>query len=297
MKTTYLIVTKNNEKTLDKTLKSLQGNILAIDLGSEDQTIDILKSMGVRYTIDTINKQEARNLLTDLADTDHVFHIEPWEILIEPPNSGENGLVKIFQNSLICKEIRFWNKKQIDLKFKNPLYPQISNHILSDSGAIICSQGNKIPLDEGLDIINKWEKTNPKNKSIPYYKAFLYLENRKYKEFINSAEEYLFLVDTGLEVVNLKYYLSTVYLYVYKNPKKAMEKIMECIVVSPEMSEYWCLAGDIFYYLQKYKKAQSFYENAIISGSLRKDGFNPIEIEKYKEYPNEMIEKCKNFIK
>ena len=227
-----------------------------------------------------------------MAETDWVFHIEPWEILTEPPNSEESGLVKIFKDSLISKEVRFWNKKQLNLKFENPLYPQISHHVLSDSGAVLYSQGNKIPLKEGLEIISKWEQTSPKNKSIPYYKAFLYLENNQYKDFVRSAEEYLFLVNSGVEVINLKYYLSMIYLHVQNNPKKAIEKIMECVVSSPEMAEYWCVAGDVFYALHKYDKAKSFYQNAIIAGQLRCDGFEPIEIEKYKNYPLNMIEKC-----
>ena len=49
MKISYLLVTKNNSKTLEKTLKSLPGKILAIDLNSNDNTLDILKKYNVEY--------------------------------------------------------------------------------------------------------------------------------------------------------------------------------------------------------------------------------------------------------
>lgn len=297
MKVSYLLATKNNCKTIEKTLKSLSGNVLAMDLGSKDNTLDILKNHNVKYIISQTDKQKARNELTKLAETDWVFHIEPWEILIEPPKYEENGYVKIFNNTLITKETRFWNKNKSNFLFENPLYPQVPEHLSDDSGAILLSQGTSVPLDEGLEIVKKWETNEPKNKFIPYYKCFLYLENKQYKNFIRCAEEYLYLKNKyTIEVLNIKYYLANVYFYIEKNPKKAIEVIMECVVAQPEMAEYWCFVGDVFYSLNKYDKAKTFYQNAVWSGVKRQDDWNPIDAEKYKNYPNKRINECQEII-
>ena len=59
MKISYLLVTKNNSKTLEKTLKSLPGKILAIDLNSNDNTLDILKKYNVEYLTKNYHFQPA----------------------------------------------------------------------------------------------------------------------------------------------------------------------------------------------------------------------------------------------
>ena len=281
MKISYLLVTKNNSKTLEKTLKSLPGKILAIDLNSNDNTLDILKKYNVEYLTKSLDRQNARNELTKIAETEWVFHIEPWEILAETIKSTESGYVQIFNNTLITKETRFWNKKQFNLNFENPLYPQVPDHIKNDSGAILSSSGPNLTLEEGLEIIEKWSKSEPKNKFIPYYKSFLYWDNKQYKQFISAAEEYLYFKNQPTtEVLNLKYCLANVYFYVNNNPKKATEVIMECIVTQPSMAEYWCFMGDILSFLGKYDKAKAFYNNALIVGEKRENDWNSIEIDK-----------------
>jgi tetratricopeptide (TPR) repeat protein len=59
------------------------------------------------------------------------------------------------------------------------------------------------------------------------------------------------------------------------------------------MSEFWCLLGDCYYAIKDYEKSKSFYENALILGNkrLKNDGW-PLEISKYKDYPQKMIESC-----
>ena len=64
------------------------------------------------------------------------------------------------------------------------------------------------------------------------------------------------------------------------------------------MAEFWCLLGDAYYKNRNYIKAMSFYENAIFLGSRRKtDDEWPLEISKYSEHPNKMIESCRNLTK
>ena len=74
-----------------------------------------------------------------------------------------------------------------------------------------------------------------------------------------------------------------------------MQFIVPCIVKNPTMAEFWCLLADIFYAINDCEKALCFYENAKILGSRRlKSCDYPMEISKYQEYPNKMIEACKS---
>ena len=60
------------------------------------------------------------------------------------------------------------------------------------------------------------------------------------------------------------------------------------------MAEFWTHLADINFELKKYLKAYYFYENAIILGKLRSNEDElPIDIVKYKEYPEKMKIICK----
>jgi tetratricopeptide (TPR) repeat protein len=93
--------------------------------------------------------------------------------------------------------------------------------------------------------------------------------------------------------VMTNYYCSMVYCYIKKNYQESIRFLMPCLAVKPTMAEFWCLLADIFYATKQYKKASSFYENALILGSKRLNSDDyPMEISKYKEYPQKMIESC-----
>ena len=63
------------------------------------------------------------------------------------------------------------------------------------------------------------------------------------------------------------------------------------------MSEFWCLLVDINFEMKKYQKAYYFYDNAIILGSQRLNNDElPIDVKKYKEYPDKMKIICKDLV-
>jgi hypothetical protein len=80
---------------------------------------------------------------------------------------------------------------------------------------------------------------------------------------------------------------------VFGDAKKAARDILACIAARPQMAEFWCLMGDIYYSKRQYVKAKSLYDNAIIAGKERKDDTWPVDLSKYDEYPNKMIDYCK----
>jgi hypothetical protein len=88
--------------------------------------------------------------------------------------------------------------------------------------------------------------------------------------------------------------MASVYLYVKNKPTDCINYITICLINEPTMAEYWCLLGDAFFKLKQFHRASAFYENAILFGSQRKNNDPmPIELNKYKEYPEKMLIKMK----
>ena len=93
------------------------------------------------------------------------------------------------------------------------------------------------------------------------------------------------------------YYLALVYCYVKKNYNKSLEHIFYCVIKNPTMAEFWCLIGDCFYKMNLYEKAWNFYQNAKILGSRRLASCDwPMEMSKYNDYPEKMMESCKKIM-
>ena len=299
MITTHLLV-QNDKNTITTALQSVKslGPIIIGNLGSTDGSIYICQQHDVEI-YDITN----RNILTEKSTTDWNFFIHPWEILasghqemIEKTNSS-SFYIQIFQNDSISKEIRLWNKKS-NIKFHNPVFESLADPKAEFlESAFLYSKKHSVDYEKQLKDIETWKKKQPTLAEPYYYQACVLLNQGKYKEFLFTADSYLFRKQSGIATVMLKYYTALIYLH-FKDLNKAIFHIMGCIAVRPLMAEYWCLLGDIHYQAHEYKKALAFYENAIILGRKRPrlDEW-PVEISKYQDYPEKMIQSCRTMLK
>lgn len=301
MITTHLIV-QNNEETIEEALESvlpLNGKILIGDIGSTDKTLEICKKYHVEIVKLSLNNDlgKVRNKLTEYSQTEWNFYIEPWEKIIQ----GHEEIQKvshlshcsIIQDYLITKSIRIWSK---ETKFKYPVY-ECLNGPSKESDVFI--HAKQIDLSErNLKLIKVWKEKNPLALEPHYYLACILFGQRKWKEFLDVANYFIFQeTKQTMASIMTRYYLSLVYFYLEKNYRKSINNLLFCLTKKPLMAEFWCLLGDVYYHLDKYDKAIAFYENAKILGSCRlKTDEWPLEILKYKEYPNEMIENCEKMI-
>jgi|688.fasta_scaffold182413_4 tetratricopeptide (TPR) repeat protein len=296
--TTIQIITKNNEKTIKDTLESIKQincEKIIIDLGSKDETLKICSQYDV--LIANTSEHDLSKIRNEFSKEIN-FYINPWEVLIqghEKINSiKETCKVYIFQNDIITKDIRIWTKDEI---FINPIYETIINkNAIIDNEIIISSKGN--PEDsEKIKVLEKWKSQKPFDSNIYYYLAFYYLSKRDYKKFFNYSQEYYLRekeIDTSY--IMMRYYSSQINLHL-GNIQRSIEDCLICLAIKPEMSEYWCLLGDIYYRQNQYKKSKEFYKNAILVGKNRKTNDDyPIEIKKYKEYPDRMVENIEKII-
>lgn len=298
---TVQILTKNNESSIEKTLKSLKDlefNIIIGDLGSRDKTLEICSKFGAE--IIKLNwKEDYSKARNELIREGFNLYIEPWEILFSGHNIIKNSKdpisFYILQNKIVSKEIRFWK----DTKFQNPIYETIVDKKAKCFPEVVVVS-NKSPNKriERIELSKKWLNNKPTNPEPYYYLACSYLANKQLKEFMSVAEQYL-IMDRKFSIshVLIYYYMSQVEAHMGKL-KEAAEHILTCIGLHPTFAEFWCLLGDIFYKQKKYDKAKEMYDNALILGKrrIKNDEFS-IEIVKYEEYPLKMIENIKNLEK
>lgn len=301
---TIHLLTKNNQQTIQATLESISSlncKIIAGDLGSTDNTIMICKKMNVE-TLDlkTLPRNKARNILCEKSKNSLNFWIEPWEILMQGMSvfnkfSANAGYTAILQNKTITHEIRLWKG---NAKFINPVFETLDIEYAENTPLLLASNG-KIDYDDYLNQINLWKTTEPFIAKPYYYQACILLAQSKYKEFINTAETYLFMDKTNsMPATMIRYYYALAQLVYNKEFKSALKSINLCLCEKPLMAEFWCLMADIYYHLlHKFNEAKEFYENAIILGGKRlKDDKWPMDISKYKSYPTKMIESCQSLI-
>ena len=298
--TTIQIIVKNNEKTIEKTLKSiipLEAKVLIANLGCSDSTLDICKKFKNTEIIDfyDANRSKIRNKLSREIN----FYLEPWEYIVagheEILKTKEICSVQFFNNDIITKETRIWTNE----KFDNPIFETINkDHSNYNPRIILSCKNEKDNRKENLIKTAEWLKENPTISECYYYLACCHLALRDYKKFILYSDQYLVREKTvNTSYIMTKYYLSQVYQHNNKI-KEAAENALVCVSYYPFMAEFWCLLGDIYYKQKKFKKSKSLYENAIIIGKKRKITDKlPIEIKKYKEYPENMINNIKQILK
>jgi tetratricopeptide (TPR) repeat protein len=287
---TIQILVKNNENTIKETLDSIisiKSKIIVVDLGCSDATLDICNSYNTHIIKSDGDRSKIRNSVSGEGLN---FYINPWEKLIQGHEIIESitdcSEVYLFQNNIISREIRFWTNQ----KFINPVFETIINKESKFYPQIIISSKNK-PNDsrDNLKLVEKWMNNRPIDLEPYYYLACCYLSMQNYEKFLFFAKEYCSREKKiNSSFIMTKYYMSQINLYLGKI-KESAESALTCISYQPSMAEFWCLLGDIYYKQKAWKKSKCFYENALIIGQKRIDNDLPIEIVKYKEYPEKMI--------
>jgi hypothetical protein len=313
MLTIHILVNdKVDESMIEQCLESISGAFpqwwYKIVVGNLGANADVLRAC-LRYgaVIQSVTHTEGmdrcRNSLLIAGKTTWNLMIEPWEVLA----SGSDSIVDRVQNDgpamkftivegdSVSKQVRLWK----DSRFINPVYERVEVKGEPSSCLILATKFDT--LDRDLDLVNIWVKKHPTLPDPFYYRACINLSLGKITNFIKDAETYLFMEQSAealTSITMIRYYLAMIYCYVKKDASKSLQKLGPCLLTRPLMAEFWCLLGDVFYHLmKKYDKAASFYENAMILGARRLvDDDWPMEISKYTEHPERMLDNCRQII-
>lgn len=290
---TVQILLRNNKDTIEKALKSVSGigRVVVGNLGSHDGSLDVCVGYGAEV-VDIKNKSDFSLIRNSLSDDGMNFYIEAWEFVARGQekikNAADTRQICVINGGIASKETRIWIGKN---GFVNPVYETILDSSANYDQEIVVVAGKSPDLaGERKELVKKWLDSRPTSPEPYYYMACSLLYERKYEEFFFYAKRYLAMQNShGAESVLLCYYMAQIELHTGRLDE-ASGHILFCIAVRPMMAEFWCLLGDMFYRQNKFGKARSMYENAMLIGKRRKSSDSyPIEISKYKEYPEKMI--------
>lgn len=300
------IVTKNNEKTIQKTIQSilpLQPTILIADIGSKDRTIPICESLGCKVSRHPFGNDysEIRNNLISRTTNEWILSLNPWEALIQGHRDIINAskasyYLSVIQGTILSKEVRFW-RREAGYRFTQPVYEYLQSPTENEMNAVIYSGGGS-DYHDNLAIVEAWKAEKPTAPEPHYYQALTLLALKRYEEFQVASQYYMFLDSKpSVSTVMNRYYYALVQVLKGK-VRPALQNINLCLSARPLMAELWCLIGDVYYHhMNNAWAAKEFYENAILLGSRRLKGDKwPMDISKYHDYPSEMIEHCKKVI-
>lgn len=300
MLTTQILI-KNNRDTIEEcilSLKDLNCEIIFGDLGSTDGTSDICSDYGKIIKVSG-NFDKIRNDLVRVSLTEWQFWINPWEKIVSgqeqirwsiTQEENHYNLYKI-ENDVIFKELRLWKKGTC--KFIRPAYESLDVLTTNQISSVIVGSGN-FKIDS---ILFEWKAKNLNAWDVEYYLALHELTNKNYDKFLSSAKIFIFKSKESDSTVLLRYYMSVVYLFVKRNCEESYQNIIMCLSKYPAMAEFWCLLGDIFFAKNQWNRAVAFYDNAIVFGKRRSQSdCLPIEIKKYKDYPENMIDRCEKLM-
>ncbi len=280
------VVTHNNQKTIEKCLKSLEAlnsDIIVIDHESTDGTVNIAKNFAKVVKIkDGENRNEARNRIVAESKLDWHLYIEPWETLktghqsiaSTTSRSPSSHRLIVSQEDVVTKPIRLWHRSTGSV-FVGPCYEYLSSEV--DDIKPLNSMVMSSPDDNSeyqLNLVRLWQSKSPVSADPYYYEAMFNLSRGRYDEFIRTAEQFFFRSTTmNMPVIMTRYYLAWVYTQIKKDARQAFSNLVVGLSLKPLMAEFWCLLGDIHYFIQKdFDKAYRFYDTAILLGRKRNIG-------------------------
>lgn len=290
---TVQILVRNDKKTIKRTLDSVSGvgRIVVGNLGSTDGSLDVCSSYGAEI-VEIKDKNDFSAIRNGLSQEGLNFFIEPWEFIArgreELASAEGSRKICVISGGIACKETRIWLGKY---GFVNPVYEAVVDSSAEYDPRIVIVSGEAPNLAaEKKRLVRRWLETRPTSCEPYYYMACSCLYERNYEDFFFYAKKYIAMErNHGVESVLLCYYMAQIELHTGRLGEAAGH-ILFCLSVRPMMAEFWCLLGDMLYKQNKFGKARSMYENAMIVGKVRKNSDPyPVEISKYKEYPEKMI--------
>jgi hypothetical protein len=290
---TVQILLRNNKETIGRALDSVSGlgRIVVGNLGSTDGSLEICSSYGAEI-VEVRDRSDFSSIRNGIAGEGLNFFIEAWEFLArgkeEIMSADGSKQICVISGGIASKETRVWHGGS---GFVNPVYEAIPDPSAQYDPRIVVVSGESPNLmAERKQLARKWLESRPTSCEPYYYMACSCLYERNYEEFFFYASKYLAMeINPGVESVLLCYYMAQIELHTGRL-NEASSHVLFCLSVRPMMAEFWCLLGDMFYKQNKFGKARSMYENAIIIGKSRKNSDSyPVEISKYKEYPERMM--------
>jgi glycosyltransferase involved in cell wall biosynthesis len=288
------MIVRNEEKYLDRCLKSVQGivdEIIVVDTGSTDQTIEIAKRYNAKvYNFEWINDfAAARNFAIQQATSDYILVLDADEYLDETTNlqceieeEKDYYMVK-HKNYLSDNKVTYhYNirlfKNGIGLHYRGKLHEHLNIHdpgthftcgtaefLIHHVGYMPEVYVEKNKRERNMMIMEKEVEENPSAYSY-YNMGKTLVSNQRYEEALEFLRKSYQMGE--------KYYTYTKSLFTYmiiclhslKRYEEGLYLINEFIKVFPDYTEFYYQKGILFEELGYFKDAELLYKKCLELG-------------------------------
>lgn len=314
------MIVKNEEEQLPRVLASLiplrPAEVLIGDTGSSDKTKEIATWFGCK--VFDVKWQdhfaEARNTVCNEAEQPWCFWIDADEELMESSAHamrkkilnkklvGDHHLVRFTEPPLSMYQVRLWKRQPGEMPWRGRVHekiwmngPKPEAHV----DIVVMQHGDdRRPkkLERNMLLLHKAMEEEPDNHYNLFHAAVLSNMMDRHDDSQKYAEKYMSIapredIKTKLYI---QYLLAWNAVFVHRNYQKAVNLLASAISVDPCAAEFWCLMGDVYWWMGRKEDAFVFYENALCLGQAHPESFWLVDLRKYDEYPRTQLEKLKN---
>lgn len=156
-----VIITKNEEKRLGRTLESLQWceDIVVVDSGSQDKTGEVAKQYGARFiTREFDGYGPQKRYATEQAKYDWVLNIDADEVVtrelkeeltgLDLEHSKYVGYQFSLENIFLGKKLKFFGHPDLHIRLFNKRYAQFDKALVHEK---VITEGRVLSLKEHVD--------------------------------------------------------------------------------------------------------------------------------------------------
>ncbi|WP_134683499.1 glycosyltransferase family 2 protein [Brevibacillus migulae] len=295
MKISACVITKNEERNLPRCLDSVKdivSEIIVVDTGSTDKTVDIALSYHATVLFfEWVNDfAQARNYALEHATGDWIIFLDADEYfspdtvplikqqILEAEENNAEGIAALMLNfEQVSKQVintmlhvRIF-KKAPYIKYVGAIHERIENvnekmrvHYAHEviqiihTGYSIDTVVNKQKSDRNLEILYKELENKPESSDLCFYIAESLMVKGEYEKALEYANRMLCYNNSSLMGIYEKNYLNILscMLKLQRSEKEIVQIIKDAIAKYPGFPDFYIFLGDFY-------KAASRYEDAI----------------------------------
>ena len=284
------MIVKNEEENLGRCLKSLQGivdEMIVVDTGSEDKTVEIAREFGAKvYDFKwTGDFSEARNYSFSLASCDYIYAADADEELDEDNRQRFIQLKKDIEELDIdivqmyyCNQLSFRTVYNYDRELRPKLFRRVRSFRWEDPiheqvviEPVICNSE--------VEIIHR-PKESHAQRDLASFRRAVESGRRISKRLHGMYARELFMGGDDDDFLKAKRFFAEA----VKDSTRSVDEVKDA---ATEMcSEMCCELGDYYYGKEDYDEAIVWYYNAAYECS------SILDIKKSKEFPRLALAKC-----
>ena len=262
------MIVKDEEECLQTALESTVGladEVVVVDTGSTDRTLDIAREFGCRVFTgaDRMHKAQSRNLAMDKATSEWIVTLDADERITDPvglrayiKDTNEQKLALALyirltyidesgQETASLSQLRCWKRGILHYKYRCHELPVSTNEHPKLAQMTGFAWEHRPPrkregwkLQYSLDRLLLDVKENPGDPRPVYYLGRQYMYMKEYKLAVKWLRHHIAL-GGGPDIADVWYSLSRCYQHLEGHEKEQIMAMHQACAINPLRREYW----------------------------------------------------------